>query len=393
MNLLHVVPSYLPATRYGGPIYSVHALCGALARRGHRVEVYTTNVNGPGVSPVPIDKPVDLDGVKVTYFATGIGRRIYRSPAMAAALRRNVSSFDVVHVHSVFLWPTLAASAQARAKRVPYVLCPRGMLVFDLIRRKSRLIKSVWIELFERRNLAGAAAIHVTSEIEEVELGRLGIRTQRIAVIPNGIDPPQELSIHGPTRLLEELSHPFVLYLGRINWKKGLDRLISAMAHIPQTALVIAGNDEEDYRPQLEALAARHGVADRTYFVGPAFGAEKWQLLAAADVFALLSYSENFGVAVLEAMASATPVVVTPEVGLARTIYETGAGQIVDGDPAAAGDAIRHLLADPDKRQRMGQAGRRAALERFSWDSIAKQTEVLYDEIVDRAVSDVTKHA
>ena len=76
MRLLHVVPTYLPASRYGGPLYSVHALCAALAKRGHDVHVYTTNVDGPGVSAVPVDRPVDMDGVQVSYFVTGRGRRL-----------------------------------------------------------------------------------------------------------------------------------------------------------------------------------------------------------------------------------------------------------------------------------------------------------------------------
>src|SRR5579862_4440950 len=133
MRVLHVVPTYLPAVRYGGPIYSVHALCRALADRGHDVHVYTTNVDGPGVSGVPLSDPVLREGVKIRYFPCGLGRRVYRSPAMGRALAANASKFDVLHLHSVYLWPTLAAARAARGANVPYVLAPRGMLVRDLI--------------------------------------------------------------------------------------------------------------------------------------------------------------------------------------------------------------------------------------------------------------------
>src|SRR5262245_9727025 len=166
MRLLHVVPTYLPAIRYGGPIYSVHALCAALARMGHDVHVFTTNVDGPGESPVPVGSPVELDGVKVSYFGVGLGRRLYRSPDMGAAMRVQMPGLDVAHLLSVFLWPTTAAARAARRAGVPYVLCPRGMLVADLIRRKRRLLKTAWIKLFERSNLAQAATIHLTSEVE-----------------------------------------------------------------------------------------------------------------------------------------------------------------------------------------------------------------------------------
>ena len=106
-----------------------------------------------------------------------------------------------------------------------------------------------------------------------------------------------------------------MLSLGRVNWKKGLDRLIPAMEFVPGAHLVIAGNDEENYQPRLQELARLGGVADRVHFVGEARDISKWNLFAAADVFALPSYSENFGIAVLEAMASGVPVVVTKEVG------------------------------------------------------------------------------
>src|SRR5262245_28937163 len=114
MKILHVVPTYYPAVRYGGPIQSVHGLASSLAAQGHDVHVYTTNANGPGVSRVPVDRPVPLDGVMVWYFATSFGRRVYRSVRMRQALSENIANFDIVHLHSVFLWPTSAAAQAAR---------------------------------------------------------------------------------------------------------------------------------------------------------------------------------------------------------------------------------------------------------------------------------------
>src|SRR5437763_8887724 len=124
MRLLHVVPTYLPATRYGGPIFAVHGLCRALAARGHEVTVFTTNVDGASVSDVPVNEPVMLDGVRVRYFASSL-RRLYFSPGMRDALR-DLRGFDVVHAHSVFLWPTMAAARAAARQRIPYTISPRG---------------------------------------------------------------------------------------------------------------------------------------------------------------------------------------------------------------------------------------------------------------------------
>src|SRR5204863_3607521 len=139
VRILHVVPTYLPATRYGGPIVSVHGLARALAARGHHVHVFTTNVDGDGTSDVPLGIPVPMHKVQVHYFASPL-RRLYYSPAMGRALR-SIGEFDIVHTHSLFLWPTYAAARAARKADVPYVVSPRGMLVPELIARKSALAK------------------------------------------------------------------------------------------------------------------------------------------------------------------------------------------------------------------------------------------------------------
>lgn len=362
MRVLHVVPTYLPATRYGGPIFAVHGLCRALARRGHDVEVFTTNVDGRGVSDVSLGTPVDIESVRVHYFPSPM-RRLYYSPAMRKALRARILDFDLVHAHSVFLWPTASAAHVAHRAGVPYVISPRGMLVPELIQRKSRLVKTAWISLVERRNFRNACAIHFTSEREREDASRLGVSVPRAAVVPNGIDiPPPRNEARDPS---------LVLYLGRINWKKGLDRLIEAVTSIADARLVIAGRDDEDYT----ATLPRH---DRVTFLGEVGGEAKEALLATAAVLVLPSISENFGNAVLEAMAHATPVIVTPGVGLARDVEESEAGIVTDGAPASLTDAIKRLLADEALRATMGSRGRALVESRFGWSQVAAEMEGLY---------------
>jgi glycosyltransferase involved in cell wall biosynthesis len=362
MRVLHVVPTYLPATRYGGPIFAVHGLCKALVARGHEVEVFTTNVDGDSVSDVPLGAAVELDGVRVNYFASTM-RRLYYSPAMRKALHTRVRDFEVVHAHSVFLWPTACAARVAHRAGVPYVISPRGMLVPELIQRKSRLAKTAWISLVERRNFLHACAIHFTSEQEREDARRLGVSVPRAAIVPNGIDiPPLQDAPRDPS---------LVLYLGRINWKKGLDRLVDAIARIDSARLVIAGRDDEGYA----ATLPRH---DRVTFVGEVGGAAKERLLATAAMLVLPSISENFGNAVLEAMAHATAVIVTPGVGLAPEVEEAGAGIVIDGAPSSLAEAIERLLADEALRVAMGKRGRTLVENRFGWDRVAAEMETLY---------------
>jgi glycosyltransferase involved in cell wall biosynthesis len=362
MRVLHVVPTYLPATRYGGPIFAVHGLCRALVRRGLQVDVFTTNIDGDGVSDVPIGVAVDVDGVRVHYFASPM-RRLYYSPAMRKALHVRVSDFDLVHTHSVFLWPTASAARAARQARVPYLISPRGMLVPELIQRKSRFTKKAWISLVEQRNFRHASAIHFTSEQELEDCGRLGVRVPRAAVVPNGIDIPTLRHLPRDPSL--------VLYLGRITWKKGLDRLIEAVARLKSARLVIAGRDDEGYTASLP----RH---ERVTFVGEVGGATKERLLATAAMLVLPSVSENFGNVVLEAMAYGTPVIVTPGVGLASDVEKARAGIVTDGAPAALAEAIERLLADVDLRDAMGGRARALVESRFGWDVVAGEMEALY---------------
>jgi glycosyltransferase involved in cell wall biosynthesis len=377
MRLLHVVPTYAPAWRHGGPVRAVHGLCKALARRGHEVTVFTTDVDTDGA--VPVEKPVRLDGVEVWYFPVRPPRRLYRSPSMGRALAARVKGFDLVHLHSVFLWPTSAAARAAERAGVPYLLAPRGMLVPDLLRRRGRLRKELWIRLVERRTIAGAAGLHVTAGLEAEEASRLGLPVPEAFVVPNGVDPepyPEGAPLSPAVQKVLD-GGPFLLFLGRVSWKKGLDRLIPALEHVPGVSLAIAGNDDEGYRPKLERL---FGVSGRVIFLGPVDGNDKAALLHRAAALVLPSYSENFGNAVLEAMAAGRPVVVTPEVGLAPVVREAGAGIVVEGDPDRLGPALRDLLADPDLDE-MGRKGAEEAVRRFGWDAVAERMEGVYRKV------------
>jgi len=303
---------------------------------------------------------------------------------MAAALWQHVASFDLVHTHSVFLWPTRAAARIARHRCVPYVLAPRGMLVQDLIRKKSLWAKRIWIALIERSNLANAAMVHFTSRLEAEEAAELDLPIRQSCIVPNGLDmPPMDDGYQGkPSAGVASDEEPFLLFVGRINWKKGLDRLIAALPSIPNCRLVVAGNDEERYQPTLESLAVKTGVRERISFVGPVYGEHKTALFRRALMLVLPSYSENFGNVVLEAMAAGCPVAVTPEVGAADIVLESGAGGVLDGDPAKLGAGICGLIADPQALRRMGERGREFVARHYTWDVVCLQMEEAYKQAI-----------
>jgi glycosyltransferase involved in cell wall biosynthesis len=263
-----VSATYYPAVRYGGPIYTVHSLARALVQRGNRVVVYTTNVDGDQRTELPTGGARLLDGVEVRYFPSTFDK-IYWSPEMIQALNANAGKFDIVHAHGAFLYPTVAARRAARRAGIPFVYSPRGMLVYDLIKRKNLFGKTLWIFLFEIANLRAAAFVHATSELEAHDIEKLRLNPSRFEVIPNGVDlaaASQESSTEacGRTHALR----PYVLILGRVNWKKGIDRLIRAMCFVPTVKLVIVGNDDENYTPQLQAIVRECGLDEELYSLG-----------------------------------------------------------------------------------------------------------------------------
>jgi glycosyltransferase involved in cell wall biosynthesis len=281
----------------------------------------------------------------------------------------------------VFLWPTWVAARAAQRANVPYVVSPRGMLVQELIERRHNLLKSTWISLFERSNLERATAIHVTSQLEEAELRRFGWKLPQIAMTPNGVDDPDSAPASAPSRDVREIAgeQPLILFLGRLSWKKGVDRLLRAFARTTIGRLAVVGPDDERLTQELSQLAASLQIGSRVRFLPRAVvGSDKECLFAAARLFVLSSYSENFGNTVLEALRRGVPVVVTPEVGAAEVVRASGGGLVVPGEVEPLAAAITRLASDPALARAMGTAGQRHVVEHFAWSNIAAQMEELY---------------
>lgn len=384
LRILFVTASYYPAVQFGGPIYTVHSLARLLAAYGNEVVVYTTNVGGDAAPTNSNSYTRVIDGVTVRYFTTSVDK-IYFSSAMNRSLRDDVCRFDLVHAQGAFLYPTVAARRAASKSNVPFIYSPRGMLVDTLIKKKNYLLKTFWIKLFEMKNCEASAFVHATSNIEAREIKHLGVRPRAIEVIPNGFDMPERESegeeelrrsrLIGPHR-------PYIIILGRVSWKKGIDRLIQAMTFVPSITLVVAGNDDENYTPELMSLARRLGLEDRIVFTGGVYGNDKFALLRGAELFVLPSYSESFGVVLLEALSCRCPLVMTPEVGIANDMEKLGAGIITRGIPEEIGRAINLLLSDPERRNRMADVGLSIVSEFYSWDGIARKMEKVYRQIL-----------
>jgi len=392
MKVLHIVLSYIPAYRHGGPIASVHALNKALVKVGAEVTVYTTDVDGRSTLDVPLGKEVVMDGVKVVYFPITCRPWIY-SRRLHQALAAHTGEFDVIHITSVFLSASTLGARYAKKFSVPYVISPRGSLMKEPLAMKSAFLKRLYLALIEGRNLSGAAAVHFTVEKERDEYLAAGFPMKKGVVISNAYEAREQRD--APVDVRQKLGipkeAPIVLSLGRITWKKGFDTLIPAFKQVREristAVLVIAGNDEEGYKETVEKLITNNQLQNSVIFAGMVLGAEKDALLEAATAFALPSYSENFGMAPVEAMAHGTAVVITKNVGIADDVERAGAGIVVgekteDEDRVDKfADALVKALENERKGKSMGARGRTLVREWYVPAKVAEQMLCTYNEI------------
>ena len=359
-----------------------------LVSLGADVSVYTTRIDGAGEVAAKSGAPVILDGVKVHYFEPSFPRSWFYSSQFRKALVRTVSSFDIVHITSVFLAAsTLGANAASKAK-VPFIISPRGSLMKEPLSRRGSFKKRLYISLIEKRNLKRASAIHFTSAAEMDEYAKLGFPLKESIVIPNSFQP-ETLNASPQTDFRKKYGIPesakVVLYIGRINFMKGLDRLIESFPEVakraPGTKLVIVGGDERGYKAKLDAIVKTKNLASSVIFTGQLVGEEKAAALKSANVFVLPSYSESFGVSLLEAMYFKLPVVTMKEVGLADAVERAGAGVVVGETAPDLVQPISRILGNPELARAMGERGAQLVAKEFSPRTVAEAHLAFYSGV------------
>lgn len=386
MRIAHIVPSYLPGHRYGGPIASVHGLSRALVQRGHQVDVWTTDMDEGERLEVPLAQRVEIDGVGVRYFHTRGPARVRWAPDLSAAFRERVQDYDLVQAHGVFVATTSRCLSIAQRTGVPTVLSPRGMLMSSMLEARGAVRKRLWLRQFDERNLRGLSGLHLTADMEREELPHLGWRWAPHIVVENGVEPTSFDGDWGSVR--EDVASicgrpgPLLLFLSRVHWKKGLDRLTGALAHLDSDVHLAVAGPDEGYGGELRSLIAQHGLAERVHILGPVRGNDKAALLDHASALVLPSYSENFGNVVLEAMAAGCPPLVTPEVGAAEVVRRERSGWVVPGSSQAIAHKLGHVLRNGEVRSEAARLGRQAVEARYTWPSIAERLEDFYDSLL-----------
>jgi glycosyltransferase involved in cell wall biosynthesis len=295
---------------------------------------------------------------------------------MDAIVAEGVARADVVHIHAVWEEIDHVAAKAAAARGTPYLMTPHGMLdPWNM--SKGWWKKRLYLLVRLRRHLNRAAALHATTRTEADGFARLGLRTPTI-VEPLGIDAAEfaDLPDRGAFRRSrpELRGAPYVLFLGRLHRGKGLELLIPAFAKAAPAdfRLVVAGPDSGDFRREVDRLVAASNVTGRVMFTGMLQGRDKLAALAGAEVLALPSFHENFGMAVVESLAAGRPVLVSDQVQLWREIVDAGVGGVSGTTVEAVAGLLGQWLRDPARVEAAAGRARAFALARYDWNVIAR---------------------
>lgn len=388
MNVLHVIPSL--SLSHGGPSQAIRAMEQSLLAQGISVETATTDDDGLGQRIAkPLGQRIAEEGAVRWYFKKNT--EIYKcSWSFAHWLSSCARNYDLIHIHYLFTFASSYAALCARRNGIPYIIRPLGVLNRYGLTKRRPLLKKASLRFLEGPILQHAAAVHFTSAAEQREVESLGYSLKKGVVIPLATTAFESANPLPLSKLLPEVSGKrVILFLSRLDIKKNVEGLLNAFAQIAKqysdSHLVIAGSGEHAYVVKLKGLAKNLGIQNRISWPGYVQGEIKKALLRDSILFVLPSYSENFGIAVAEALAAGLPCVVGRGVALAEQVELVGAGLSVNTDSADIANGIRNILDSETRRTNMSMRASALASAEFSDIVMGKRLRVLYEDICARS--------
>jgi len=366
MKILHVTPSYYPAVKYGGPIQSVHLLNKFLIKKGVDVDVFTTTAGLENENIVYDDWNV-IDNVRVKYFKYYGYEHYNFSPTIFIELTKRVSKYDLVHITAVWNFPVLVASLSCLIKNKPFIISPRGTINYEAINLRSKYLKRLYYNMLAKHYIKRASALHFTSQDEKDNVIKSLRLNNKFFIVPNGLDLSKFKKLPLKGAFKEKFpslnGKRYILFLGRINLKKGIDILLESFKDVlgvyNDIYLVIVGSSDDNYLNILKKMIANMKIEDKVIFTGFLSGDEKLAAYVDAEFFVLPSRSENFGMSVIEAMACGLPVLVSDKVGISKEISINASGIVFENEINKLTKAISNLFEDKAKKETLSKNGKK----------------------------------
>lgn len=395
MNILHVTLGFFPAESWGGPVKVAYRTCSELVRRGHTVTVYCTNLLDKKTKIQPGTFERDVDGIRVIYFNTWnfkwwpgtLGP--FWLPELPKVIKREISNFDVVHLHGYRSFMVIPIVKTAQRSGIPIVTQPHGALP---VTSNTLWLKRAYDRIFQQLELKNIGALIALQESERKSAIAAGIPDEKIRIIPNGIDPKQRESLPEPGTFRKHFNLPgncpIILFIGRINKIKGPDMLVDAFSKLAcsNAHLVIAGPDDGQLA-EIKDLVKQHELMNRVTFTGLLSGEDVLSAFQDADLFVLPSRYDAFPTTIIEACLVGTPMVITDRCMIANLV-KGEIGEVVPFDAQAFADAMDLLLSNHERYQRYKQNTQKVLAETFSIGAVVNKIETVYRNVINDKISD-----
>ncbi|MEM1255554.1 MAG: glycosyltransferase [Cyanobacteria bacterium P01_H01_bin.21] len=391
LRVCQVVPSINLET--GGTSVSVPNLANSLPEHNVLSHLFTLDYPNRG-------QQADVCNVKLhSYPAHKLARRVRGLHPVAENGLEDLALYelDIIHNHGLWMMPNLYARKASCKANIPLIISPRGALEPWSLNR-SKLIKKIAWSLYEFENLTSASLFHATSEQEANSIRMLGFR-QPIAIIPNGVNVEHNSCNNSREKLVKNFpklkDKKWLLFMSRIHPKKGLDNLLMVWKDLqyefPDWHLVLAGPDSSDYLSEVLNFSKKLGISETVTFTGMLVEDYKDAALWNSELFVLPSYSENFGIAIAEALAYEVPAITTKGTPW-QDLEQHECGWWIDVDKHSLFDSLHEAMSLPEERRKdMGRRGRKLVESKYSWASVGEKMSIVYRWVLHRDTKTIPK--
>lgn len=386
MKILTIAPAHLQAYKIGGPIASIASMNKGLLNVDDNmsIDVLSTSYGLDTDKNVNYAEWEDVDSLstyRVKYFKYyGYGNLTF-SPALFIEAKSILKEYDLVVLQGVWNFPFFAVAYLAKKYNIPYIIVPRGTLYKETWEMKSKLYKDILYNLVIKKMLLNAASIQFTTLDEKNSvLKYLNIDLVNY-IIPNSIDLSKYLELPEKNEFLNKneflKGKKIILFFGRITQKKGLDILIESLNLLKEQRqdfiLLIAGPDSQGYWASIEKQVKDYSLSSYVKYIGMLEGKDKLRILVDTNIFILPSYSENFGMSVVEAMSAGLPVIISNKVGIYNEVIQENAGIVTTLDSNEIANAIDKLLSNDNEIERLAGIGKEFVKNYCEIESVSRK--------------------